>query len=88
LNPTVNTSAIATGISSAANSLTTNPANGVNYTVQQTNIMQQGSDINQFADTVLKNGAAAIANGASLLGVSQLGVQIGVNPNFVPVGGV
>jgi phage-related protein len=88
LNPTVNTAAVANGISAAANGLTTNPAAGVNYTVQQTNVMQQGTDVNQFADAVLKNGAAALANGASLLGVSQLGVQAGVNPNFLAVSGV
>jgi hypothetical protein len=67
--------------------LSTNAVGGVNYTVQQTNVMQQGADVNQFADAVLHNGASALANGVSLLGVSQLGVQIGVNPNFVPVTG-
>lgn len=87
LNPTVNTAAVANGISSAANGLSTNAVGGVNYTVQQTNVMQQGADVNQFADAVLRNGASALANGASLLGVSQLGVQLGVNPNFVPVSG-
>jgi hypothetical protein len=88
LNPTVNTTAVANGISAAANSLTTNPAGGVNYTVNQTNLMQQGTDVNQFADAVLKNGAAALSSGASLLGVSQLGVQAGINPNLLAVSGV
>lgn len=88
LNPTVNTAAVANGISAAANALSINPAAGVNYTVQQTNVMQQGTDVNQFADRVLKDGAAALASGASLLGVSQLGVQLGVNPNFLAVSGV
>lgn len=88
LNPTVNTGAIATSISAAANQLSTNPTGGVNYTVQQTNVMQQGTDVNQFADAVLRGGAAALASGASLLGVSQLGTQAGVNPNFLAVSGV
>lgn len=88
LNPTVNTAAIATGISAATNALTTNPAGGVNYTVNQTNLMQQGTDVNQFADAVLKNGAAALASGSSLIGVTQLGTQAGINPNFLAVSGV
>lgn len=88
LNPTVNTSAIATGINAATSQLTTNGQAGVNYTVQQTNVMQQGTDVNQFADAVLKNGAAALASGSSLFGVTQLGVQAGVNPNFLAVSGV
>jgi hypothetical protein len=50
--------------------------------------MQQGTDVNQFADAVLKNGAAALASGTSLFGVSQLGVQAGVDPNFLAVTGV
>jgi len=88
LNPTVNTAAVANGLSSAANQLSTTGTGGVNYTVQQTNVMQQGTDVNQFADAVLRNGAAALANGASLIGVSQLGVQAGVDPNFLAVSGV
>lgn len=88
LNPTVNTSAVASGISAAAGSVNTGATGGVNYTVQQTNIMQQGTDVNQFATAVLRNGASVLANGTSLLGVSQLGVQAGVNPNFLAVSGV
>lgn len=88
LNPTVNTAALATSISAAGSQLTANGQAGVNYTVQQTNVMQQGADVNQFADAVLRNGAAALANGSSLLGVSQQGTQVGINPNFLAVSGV
>jgi phage-related protein len=88
LNPTVDTTSVVNSLTSAAGQLSGNPGSGVNYTVQQTNVMQQGTDVNQFADAVLKNGAAALASSTSLLGVSQLGVQAGINPNFLAVSGV
>jgi len=87
LNPdlSINTSTLSTAFGTAGQSARQQPS--VTYTVQQTNLMQQGADVNQFADTVLRNGAAALASGSSLLGVTQQGVQVGVNPNFVPVSG-
>jgi hypothetical protein len=88
LNPdlSINTSTLSTAFGTAGQSVT--PQTSTSFTVQQTNVMQQGTDVRQFADTVWKNGATALANGSSLLAVSQKGVSAGIDPNFVGVSGV
>lgn len=91
LNPNLNLATTASTLSNAfgtAGQSAAGSAAGTSFTVQQTNVMQQGTDVKQFADTVWKNGAQQLASGSSLLGVSQQGVQVGINPNFVPLSGV
>lgn len=88
LNPdlSINTSTLSAAFGTAGQSATAQ--GNTSFTVQQTNVMQQGTDVKQFADRVWKDGAAALANGSSLLGVSQNSVSAGINPNFVGVSGV
>lgn len=46
--------------------------------IQQTNIMQPGADVQQFANEVWKRGAQDLASGNSALNVAQQPVQLGM----------
>jgi phage-related protein len=56
----------------------TGQAGEVQVTLQQTNIMQPGTDVRQFASEVYRNGAYELAAASSLLGVSRGSPRIGV----------
>lgn len=51
--------------------------------LNQYNIMQPGTDVKQFSQTVLQRGMSDFLNGASTLSVSRQGVQQGVNDLLV-----
>lgn len=51
--------------------------------VNQTNVMQPGADIHQFANTVLQRGYGDVIAGGSILSVSRQPVQAGVNDQWV-----
>lgn len=59
------------------------PVGGV--VVQQTNMMQPGTDVKQFSDLVLGRGFGDFLSGASTLSVARNGVQAGVNDQWVGV---
>ncbi len=48
--------------------------------LQQTNIMQPGADVTQFAGEVWKRGASDLASGNSTLNVGRQSVQAGMAP--------
>lgn len=48
------------------------------FILNQRNIMQPGADVTQFANEVWKNGAAVLASGNAVLGVSPQPVQSGM----------
>jgi hypothetical protein len=58
-------------------------AGGGGVTLQQTNIMQPGTDVQQFANVVLRRGFGDYLSDANTLGVSRNGVQAGVNDQWV-----
>lgn len=51
--------------------------------IQQTNIMRPGTDVQQFANTVLQRGYGDVLAGASILGVRRNPVQAGVDDQWV-----
>lgn len=56
----------------------TGQAGEVQVTLQQTNVMQPGTDVRQFASEVYRNGAYELAAASSLLGVSQGSPRVGI----------
>lgn len=56
---------------------------GVQPVLNQYNVMQPGTDVRQFSQTVLQRGMSDFLNGASTLSVTRQGVQAGVNDQLV-----
>jgi len=51
--------------------------------IQQTNVMRPGTDVQQFANTVMQRGFGDVLAGASILGVRRNPVQAGVDDQWV-----
>lgn len=68
---------------SAGTALGTQTGAGQTVNYHQTNVMQPGADVRQFADEVNRRGAFDLAAAGSLLGVSQQPVQFGINDQRV-----
>lgn len=64
-----------TGASTAASGST----GAVEVKLQQTNVMQPGVDVRQFASEVYRNGAYELAAASSLLGVNRGSSQVGIS---------
>jgi phage-related protein len=58
-------------------------ANQVAPVFQQTNVMRPGTDVQQFATTVMQRGYGDVLSGASTLGVRRNPVQAGVDDQWV-----
>lgn len=76
MNDTLGSSSVA--VTGAVNATTGATAGGGGLILQQTNVMQPGSDVTQFASEVTRRAATRLSNGPSALPVSVQQVQNGV----------
>jgi phage-related protein len=82
LDPSLAFDASATGAAAVAAS--GGSAGAGNIALYQTNVMQPGADVNQFATEVYRNGARTLAAAGSTLGTSPQSVQAGMaGPGFM-----
>lgn len=72
-----------TGVPKTGTSSTVTPAQVGSSSFQQNNYMLPGTDVRQFAATVLDRANVDLSSGASTLPVQRQGVQFGVNDQWI-----